>query len=165
MVPMARRSFALVPASYVFLMRGREVLLQKRHNTGYMDGFWAAGAAGHVEPGETARQAAVREAREELGVAIEPAGLQLVTVMQRTDGTDTPREQRVDWFWTAREWHGDPVIVEPHKTWGLEWFPLDTLPTPIPDHERLVLDGLRKEQLPTDTAHGFPEEAAHLRSS
>ena len=64
---MAHHSFALVPASYVLLLRGPEVLLQRRQNTGYMDGFWVAGAAGHVEPGETARHAAVREAREELG--------------------------------------------------------------------------------------------------
>lgn len=36
---MADHSFALVPASYVLLLRGRDVLLQRRQNTGYMDGF------------------------------------------------------------------------------------------------------------------------------
>ena len=79
---MAAHSFTLVPAAYVYLLRpapdsprdrdgaasaSTQVLLQLRRNTGYMDGFWVAGAAGHVEPGETARHAAVREAREELG--------------------------------------------------------------------------------------------------
>ena len=93
---MADHSFALVPASYVLLLRGREVLLQRRQNTGYMDGFWVAGAAGHVEPGETSRQAAVREVREELGVDIDAGNLELATVMQRTDGVGVPREQRVD---------------------------------------------------------------------
>ena len=57
--------FVVVPAAYVFLLRGSgpdtEVLLQLRQNTGYMDGHWTAGAAGHVEPGETAPQAAARD--------------------------------------------------------------------------------------------------------
>ena len=47
---------------------GTEVLLQLRQNTGYMDDHWAAAAAGHVERGETAYDAARREALEELGV-------------------------------------------------------------------------------------------------
>ena len=59
--------FRVVPAAYVFLLRpgadGDEVLLQLRRNTGYMDDHWAAAAAGHVERGETAYDAARREAR------------------------------------------------------------------------------------------------------
>ena len=49
-----------------------EVLLQLRQNTGYMDGHWAAAAAGHVERGETAYDAAQREAAEELDIATSP---------------------------------------------------------------------------------------------
>ena len=56
--------FVVVPAAYVFLLRegsrGTEVLLQLRQNTGYRDGYWAAAAAGHVERGETAYDAAHR---------------------------------------------------------------------------------------------------------
>lgn len=152
---MADHSFALVPASYVLLLQGPEVLLQRRQNTGYMDGFWVAGAAGHVEPGETARHAAIREAREELGVNIASAGLELVTVMQRTDGAGLPREQRVDWFWTCREWAGEPQICEPEKTSDLRWFPLTDLPDLVPAYERIVLAGLRDRSLPMDTAYGF----------
>ena len=44
------------------------MLLQLRQNTGFMDGHWAAAAAGHVEKGETAYDAARREAAEEIGV-------------------------------------------------------------------------------------------------
>ena len=64
--------FVVVPAAYVFLLRdgvtGPEVLLQLRQGTGFMDGHWAAAAAGHVEKGETAVDAARREAREEIDV-------------------------------------------------------------------------------------------------
>lgn len=152
---MADHSFALVPASYVYLLRGDEVLLQQRQNTGYMDSHWVAGAAGHIELGETARQAAVREALEEIGVSIPPRSLKLVSVMQRTDGTNEPREQRVDWFWTSRAWQGEPRICEPRKAQGLGWFPLGDLPEPMPDYERFILDGLGAGSLELDTAFGF----------
>ena len=52
----------------MFLVDGDRVLLQLRTNTGYDHGFWAAAAAGHVEPGEPVSAAVVREASEELGV-------------------------------------------------------------------------------------------------
>lgn len=152
---MAGHSFALVPASYVYLLRGDHVLLQQRRNTGYMAGHWVAGAAGHIDPGETARQAAAREALEEIGVTIPAHALELVSVMQRTDGTDNPREQRADWFWTTREWDGEPHICEPAKAQALAWFQLNALPEPMPDYERFILVGLAAGTLQMDTAFGF----------
>jgi cytidine deaminase len=82
LVPPAR--YSVVPAAYVYLIADDQVLLQRRRNTGYMDGMWVAGAAGHIEPGETAAVAAVREAREELGIQLSILNLLPATVMQRT---------------------------------------------------------------------------------
>lgn len=147
--------FSVVPASYVYLVRGRMVLLQRRQNTGYMDGMWVAGAAGHIERGETATDAARREAREELDITLAASELEPVTVMQRTDGTPTPNEQRVDWFFTAREWTREPRIMEPDKCAEIAWFDLDGLPTAIPAYERLVLDGLAAGNLARLTSFGF----------
>src|SRR5699024_1107409 len=71
--------FQVVPAAYLALLRGPEeapeVLLQLRSGTGFMDGWWACAAAGHVEAGETAYRAAAREADEELGVQVDPDDL------------------------------------------------------------------------------------------
>jgi ADP-ribose pyrophosphatase YjhB (NUDIX family) len=135
--------FCVVPAAYVFLLRpgrhGDEVLLQLRQNTGYMDDHWAAAAAGHVESGETAYDAAHREALEEIGV--EGLALEFVTAMQRTRHAD-PIDERIDFFFTARAWAGEPRIIEPAKCAALEWFPLASLPSPVVPHERVVLDGL-----------------------
>jgi 8-oxo-dGTP diphosphatase len=136
--------FRVVPASYVFLLRPGadavdEVLLQLRQNTGFMDGHWAAAAAGHVERGETAYDAARREVREELGV--DGVDLAFVTAMQRTRRAD-PIDERIDFFFTTRSWDGEPHIVEPDKAAALEWFPLDRLPDPVVPHERVVLEGL-----------------------
>lgn len=147
--------FTLVPASYVYLRRGDQILLQQRSNTGYMDGCWVAAAAGHLEPGETAAQAATREAAEELGIAIAHEDLSFLTVMQRTDGTPASLEQRVDWFWTTSTWTGTPRIAEPNKCSGLQWFDPRSLPPNIPEYERLVLQHWLNNTLPPNTIYGF----------
>jgi len=142
----AHGRFVVVPAAYVFLLRdgdtGTEVLLQLRSGTGFMDDHWAAAAAGHVEQGETAYDAAHREAREELGVG--DVALEFVTSMQRTRGGE-PIDERVDFFFTARAWTGEPRVMEPDKAADLRWVDLaalDTLPQPVVPHERYVLDRL-----------------------
>lgn len=151
--------FVVVPASYVFLLReaadggtGTEVLLQLRRGTGYMDGHWAAAAAGHVERGETAEDAARREALEEVAVA--DLDLAFATAMQRT-AHDLPIDERVDFFFTARSWTGEPRIVEPAKCADLRWFRLDALPDPVVPHERVVLTGLLRGDLAPLTHFGF----------
>jgi 8-oxo-dGTP diphosphatase len=55
------------------IFRGEEVLLIER-GKGALKGLWSL-PGGHIEPGETARAAAVREVREETGVEAELAGL------------------------------------------------------------------------------------------
>ena len=144
--PMAVHSFSLVPAAYVLLLReaseggAPEVLLQLRRNTGYMDGYWACGAAGHVEPGEPVLETAVRETREELGLEVEERALEPLTAMHRTgDPGGAAIEQRVDFFLVLREWSGEPAVQEPEKNGGLEWFAIDALPELVPPHERVVL--------------------------
>ena len=148
--------FVVVPASYVFLLRdgadGVEVLLQLRQNTGYMDDHWAAAAAGHVEQGETAYDAARRETLEEIGV--EDVALEFVTSMQRTRGGE-PIDERVDFFFTARSWRGEPRIVEPEKCADLRWCPLDRLPDPVVPHELMVLQAVRGGAAPPYTTFGF----------
>ncbi len=71
-------------AVHVLLIRDTTILLARRYNTGYADGQWSL-PAGHVESGESVTAAAVREAREETGVVIRPADLDVVHVMHRRD--------------------------------------------------------------------------------
>lgn len=135
--------FVVVPASYIFLLRpgadGDEVLLQLRRNTGYMDEHWAAAAAGHVERGETAYDAAHREVAEELGITVEDLSFEFS--MQRT-AHDLPIDERIDFFFSARTWSGEPRIVEPDKCAELRWCPLSALPDPVVPHERVALANL-----------------------
>ncbi|WP_395659476.1 NUDIX domain-containing protein [Nocardioides sp.] len=152
----AHGRFVVVPAAYVFLLRGAEahteVLLQYRQNTGYMDDHWAAAAAGHVERGETAYDAARREALEEIGVT--DIALEFVTSMQRTRGGE-PIDERIDFFFTARAWSGEPRILEETKAAELRWCRLDDLPDPVVPHERAVLDAVRTGTTTAYSTFGF----------
>ena len=153
----------MVPAAYVLFLRGDDVLLQLRQNTGYQDGHWAAAAAGHVELGESVLTAAVREADEELGVVGAEADLVPLTVMHRTGSNGAPIDERVDFFFTCRTWTGEPRRREPHKAAALEWFPLGALPTPVVPHELRVLSALASDQpVPLVIPYGFTTEPADL---
>jgi len=150
---------ALVPASYVLLRRTEDgverVLLQLRRGTGYMDGHWAVSAAGHVEAGEDAVSAAVREAAEELGVVLDPVDLRPLCAMHRTGGRTEPGDQRVDFFFECRRWAGEPRRHEADKAAELRWFDLAALPDPVVPHELRVLEGVRSGALPPLLVHGF----------
>lgn len=147
--------FRVVPAAYVLLRRGDEVLLQLRSNTGYMDDHWAMSAAGHVEHGESVHEAAVREIREELGLVISGDDLVPACVMHRTQPGGDPIDERVDFFFTLSTWQGTARVVEHHKAADLAWFPIGSLPPNVVPHERVVLDGLRDDDLPAVLTHGF----------
>ncbi|MHA6793736.1 NUDIX hydrolase [Pseudonocardia bannensis] len=147
--------FRLVPAAYVVLRRGDDILLQLRQNTGYRDGHWATAAAGHVEAEESVVAAACREAAEELGVTIEAGDLVPLTAMHRTHGNRQPIDERVDFFFECRRWTGEPRLIEPDKAADLRWFALDALPDPVVPHERAVFEQLRDGRPAPVTTFGF----------
>ncbi len=153
--------FQVIPAAYVILRRGRDVLLQLRQNTGYRDGHWATAAAGHVEAGESVLEAGVREAAEELGVSLDAVDLVPITAMHRTAGNGLAIDERVDFFFECWTWRGEPRLVEPDKAADLGWFDLAALPEPLVPHEAYVLGGLSPDgpsspgALPAIVAFGF----------
>lgn len=146
--------FRVVPAAYVFLRRGDEVLLQLRKDTGYYDGYWAAGAAGHVEVDESVLEAASREVLEELGIVVASADLVPLTAMHRTSDTGLEIDQRVDFFFECRAWTGEPILQEA-KAADLGWFPIASLPANVVPHELFVLERIRSGSLPPVVTFGF----------
>jgi 8-oxo-dGTP diphosphatase len=133
--------FRLVAAVHLFLLRGGEVLLLRRRDTGYADGRYSV-VAGHLDGGETVRGAAAREAREEAGVAVDPRDLAVVGVMHRRAAAPGD-DERVDSFLAAERWRGDPVNAEPHKCDDLGWHPLDALPVDVVPYVRRALANYR----------------------
>jgi 8-oxo-dGTP diphosphatase len=109
-------------AVHLFFVRDDRVLLLRRYNTGWRDGEYSV-PAGHVEAGETVSAAAVREAREEVGVMLAASDLKVVHVMHRKSD-----DERIDFFLCARRWDGDITNSEPNKCDDLRWCEVDAVP-------------------------------------
>lgn len=109
-------------AVHIFLIQNGKILLLRRYNTGYEDGRYSV-VAGHIDGGETIRQASRREAEEEVGIKINPQDLRVVEIMHRKS-----EDERVDFFLEAKNWSGELQNREPEKCDQLAWFPLDELP-------------------------------------
>jgi 8-oxo-dGTP diphosphatase len=127
------------------------VLLAERAGTGYADG-WVHVPGGKLEDGETAQEAAIREAREELGVEVDPADVEFVTVVHHRSPEG---ETRVGFFFTTRTWTGNPVNAEPDKCARLLWADPATLPDDTWPYSRAGLAQLAPGGLPY-TVDGWP---------
>src|SRR3989344_1380919 len=101
---MAKDRNKSVPASYLILRRGNEILLMRRKGSGYYDG-WYSVPAGHVEAGELPMNALIREIKEELSIVLDKDDIRLVHTMYRTKHDETG--DRVDFFFAATRWAGE----------------------------------------------------------
>jgi 8-oxo-dGTP diphosphatase len=115
--------FKVIPAVYLVLIEEDRILLARRYNTGFHDGEFSL-PAGHLEPNETLAQAVVREGEEEIWIRLTLKDLELIHVMHRKE----PHENRVNFFFNAKKWKGEPKIMEPHKCDCLGWFDINKLP-------------------------------------
>jgi 8-oxo-dGTP diphosphatase len=120
---------------HLILAAGDKVLLLRRANTGFADGSWSV-PGGCLDDGETLPAAAAREAREELGVTIEPADLAFAHLCHHADPDG---QARVGVFFAARQWTGEPANAELHKCSEIGWHSLDSLPADIVSYARTGL--------------------------
>ena len=134
----AANRFRLVSAVHVFLVRDNRVLLLRRAGTGYQDGKYSV-VAGHLDGGEQVRTAAVREAREEVGIDLDINQLDVVGVMHRLSD-----DERIDFFLAASLWSGEIVNSEPGKCDDLSWFGFDELPQNVIPYVRRALENYRR---------------------
>lgn len=139
-----RNRATLVGAVHLFLINQQhEVLLLRRANTGYDDGSYSV-PAGHIEPGESATDAAIREAKEEIGVTINPFALNLAHVMHRRSvSTDCTNSERIDFFFKVAWYDAEPTNQEPSKCDELRWTSLHDLPKNVVPYVRQALECCR----------------------
>ncbi|MGH3679730.1 MAG: NUDIX hydrolase [Natronosporangium sp.] len=126
---MRQRHRSIVDVHLIVRREGRIVML-RRANTGYGDGRLHL-PSGHLEPNESVVDGVIREAKEEIGVGVEPSALRCVHVMHRAD----PDGDRVGFFFEADWWSGEPGNQEPEKCSELVWVdpaavPEDTIAYP-----------------------------------
>ncbi|MEI6728553.1 MAG: NUDIX domain-containing protein [bacterium] len=135
--------FQIILAVYLIFRQGNKVLLLKRANTGYADGKYSI-VAGHVDAGESFVKAAIREAKEEAGILVEPDDLKLALTLhrQREDGLVD-----MNCFFEVGNYSGEIKNNEPGKCDDLSWFDEDNLPENTLDYVRFALEKIAKGEI------------------
>ena len=129
------KRFVVVPACFMIFRKEDRVLLFERQNTPWFNG-WYDLPAGHIESGEFPLEAAIREAKEEVGItAINPRFVG--SFYRMYDGENT----RADFFFECSEWEGEVINGEPAKHGEPQWFSIDELPEKTLEHTRRVIMG------------------------
>ncbi|GAA4381220.1 hypothetical protein GCM10023088_45590 [Actinomadura verrucosospora] len=131
------------------------VLMLRRFNTGYRDG-WLCPPAGRIEPGEDVLAAAIREAWEETGVTLHRDDAVFSHVMHRTAASlPGPCHAVSDYWFTFRNWAGEPRAAEPDKASEALWIdPAEPPPDLIP-HCAQVLAAIGRGE--AFSVHGWEE--------
>ncbi|HSW73682.1 MAG TPA: NUDIX domain-containing protein [Candidatus Limnocylindria bacterium] len=127
------------PYILMLLEHNNTILLLRRHNVSFGSGFYSL-PGGKINVGEPARQAAIREAHEELGITIAENDLTFTHIFHR-------KGQGEDLFaivFKVTAWHGNPVNKEPEKHDDLQWFAWDKLPANILPAHRQALELIHK---------------------
>lgn len=105
---------------------------------------------GRVEASEFAKDGLVREAREEVGIALRKKDIHLVHVMHRR----MPRSSEMVLIFRARHWVGEPQSQEPQKFSGVVWLPIGELPPRMPESLQYALDRVENGKMYSE----FPKE-------
>ena len=130
---------------HLVLRRGDRFLFGLRRNTGFSDGLYHL-PAGRLEAHETVADGAIREAKEELGIDIDPADLHLVHAMLLRSG-------RLALFFEARKWSGELRNAEPDKGEQLDWMSSDRFPKNMVRYAVAALHSIGKGE--TISAYGW----------
>ncbi len=108
-----------------------EILLQRRQGTKLWPGFLAL-PAGHIDEGENAYDAVIREAREELSIKITRTNIIDTFVANRRNKSLMPY---FDIYFEINGYNGEIQISEPEKCSELVWADINNLPQDMIDFE------------------------------
>jgi 8-oxo-dGTP diphosphatase len=127
--------FQLLVTVNILLIKDNEILLTRRFNTGFYDGFYEC-PSGHIDGKESVRKAAVRELMEEVGVIATVEDVKVVHVVHRYG----EKNERVEFYLVAEKWEGEPSIKEIDKCDDVAWFSLDQFPEHMVPKTKAAID-------------------------
>jgi 8-oxo-dGTP diphosphatase len=125
----------ILPSINIFFIKGKKVLLGKRINTGWMDGYLCP-PGGHIEAGETPILAAIREVKEELGIDIKPTDLEFICVAAR----NTSPTEYVAYEFSVKDKNFEFTNNELEKCSELVWVDIDNLPDNVISDFREIIE-------------------------
>jgi len=141
---MARDYFRCGAAVMLLIIRGGRVLLMRRSNTDFGDGFWGLPGGG-LDGGEPIKEAIIREASEELGIEMKRDALEFTSCIHVAPHFRTPEEMLLFCF-RAKKYRGHIVNKEPHKCTEIKFFPLAALPHDTLEGSRLAVHNYLKRE-------------------
>ena len=129
-------------SSIYLIIKNKEgkILLQRRQGTKLWPGFLAL-PAGHLDVGEDAYEAAIREAKEELNIDIKVDNISDVFVVNRKNKSLLPY---YDVYFELNGYNGKIKINEPNKCSELVWFSINSLPEDMIEFEKIALNNYLK---------------------
>lgn len=131
-------------AVYLILKNSEnQILMSKRANTGFMDGFYSL-PSGHVDEGEPASAALVRESQEEINII--PQNFELVHTLHIYN-EKPDNKTYIALFFETSDYTGEVKNLEPDKCSELAWFDLNNLPVNIVPDLKLVLQAISQNKI------------------
>ncbi len=127
----------------IILNDSNQVLLLRRANTGWLDGFYDL-PAGHLHDQEHLKEGAIRELYEETGLRVVPEHLKLVQIHQNHHNQEEPYYGHI---FLAQKWEGEPKNMEPDKADDMNFFPLNKLPDKTTPYVKDTLENLGQDEV------------------
>lgn len=136
---MKKEYYTIRVAVWLVLRKEQNVLLLRRYNTGYKDGEYTL-VSGHLEEGESIKDALIREAKEEAGIVVKKDAVDVVYTSHRLCEDGKPY---IYVFCEASSWEGEPNNTEPEKCDHMDWFPVGDLPKNVLPQVTEALDAIK----------------------
>ena len=119
---MTKERFKCPISVHIFLKKDNKILFQLRKNCSFSNMYGVV--AGHLDGNETVVQAAIREAREEIGVDISPENIKFATLCHSNVGN----KEYLQFFMWCNQWKEKITNLEPEKCSELVFLSIDKLP-------------------------------------
>jgi|SaaInlStandDraft_6_1057023.scaffolds.fasta_scaffold81348_1 8-oxo-dGTP diphosphatase len=119
----------------VLIMQDEKILLGKRRGS-FAAGSYGSGG-GHLDFGESCKDAVVREIREEAGVELKD--LEFLCVSNFI----IESKHYIDISFTAKIKSGEPQVMEPEKLDDWDWYDINNPPAPLLGCVANYLDALK----------------------
>lgn len=125
--------FRLPVILMIIIRENDRVLLSRRANTGFKDGFFALPGGKH-DGHETLTHGVIREAQEELGIFCTSDQVHFRSLLHTQ--LNQPAMELLYAVFEVTEYTGEIINNEPHKCAELQFFPVDQLPEKMTEVSR-----------------------------
>lgn len=131
--------FPKVGVGVMIFKNGKVLLTQRKGSHGAGE---YAFPGGHLEFGESIKECAIRETKEEAGIKIKDIKFLFCANVTKYEGKHYAHIGLI-----AKWKNGEPQLLEPEKSSGWKWYPLNKLPRPMFEMCKLSFKAYKKKIL------------------